>query len=208
MVSMKVVDNATAEVETAATVSTRSGRTVWLLLEADSAYEVESVELLDAGGNSALKDPNTGMTLEARASTSFKNVYTFSMPREDCIIRVNYRLRGQRTLQWQVKGAAGKEKNVAHIEAYQVTTLTTHDTIPVTDPQWDNVYPENTTRPTLARRTNEGHVDDASYPDTLDKENFPVEGLLVKSQVTVRLTCDDDYRVTVTATNGSGGNPK
>lgn len=203
----KVVDNATAEVETAATVSTRSGRTVWLLLEADSAYEVESVELLDAGGNSALKDPNTGMTLEARASTSFKNVYTFSMPREDCIIRVNYRLRGQRTLQWQVKGAAGKEKNVAHIEAYQVTTLTTHDTIPVTDPQWDNVYPENTTRPTLARRTNEGHVDDASYPDTLDKENFPVEGLLVKSQVTVRLTCDDDYRVTVTATNGSGGNP-
>lgn len=197
----------TAEVETAATVSTRSGRTVWLLLEANSAYEVASVELLDAAGVQNLKDPSTGMTLEARASTSFKNVYTFSMPQEDCTIRVNYKLRSQRTLLWQVRGADGEAENVAHIEAYQVTTYTTGDTIPTTDPQWDNVYPDSVTRPTLARRTNEGHVDDANYPDTMEKKDFPVSGLLVKSTVTVRLTCHEDYRVTVAATNGVGGNP-
>lgn len=205
-------------VETAAAVATRSGRTVWLLVEADSAYEVDRVDLRNEDGSALLTDPATGMTLEARPSASFKNVYTFSMPQENCIVRVHYKLRDQWTLQWQVNGANGEAENVAHIEAYQVTPLTVP---PAPDPDWKNVYPSDAhldpydpaspvvtsrlTRPTLAKRTNEGHVDEAAYPDKVEKDGFPVEGLLAKSLVTVRVTCDDDYQVTVTARRGTGG---
>ena len=201
-----VVEGGSAEVETTATVATRAGRTVWLLLEADSGYEVASVQLLNAD-RLPLKDPDTNRTLEARASTSFKNVYTFSMPEEDCIIQVNYKLRSKRNLLWQVKGADGLADNVAHIEAYQATTIIESDIPLVTSPQWDNIYPDSYTKPTFAKRTNQGNESEDPFPTTLTETGYPVADVLVKSLVTIRLTCNKDYKVTVTATNGAGGNP-
>lgn len=223
------VKNPSATIETTASsaVSTRAGRTVWLLLEADSAYEVDHIALLDEYGN-PLKDPATGVTLEAKASTSFKNVYTFSMPEKNCVVQVWYKPRSQRNLLWQVIGADSKTENVAHIEAYQVTNIKTVGNIPTTDPQWGSIYPVaptgtfdpldpnasldpstplDSTKPTLAKRTNEGHVGESPYPSKREEEGFPVEGLLVGSQVTVRLTRAERYTVRVTANNGSGGTP-
>lgn len=155
------------------TIVTRSGRQVSILLQADSAYEVESVELLNDKGN-----PLTNATQPVQ-SPSYQNVYTFTVPSENCLVRVHYALRNTRTVKLVVQGAGGQMDNLATVHAYQVS-----DPAKVT--------------PTYATVTNDGHQGETTY-------NAEIARVPVYSYVNMEVGVDDEYEVTVSVTNGPGG---
>lgn len=93
------------------TIETRENRPVYVALEADSEYELASVQILDEDGNTALSTPVTQVT-------GYRNVYSFSMPQEDCVVRVTYQKRGTLTVTGTITGCDGVKDNVAKIELY------------------------------------------------------------------------------------------
>ncbi|MEG2419980.1 MAG: hypothetical protein RSB55_00415, partial [Oscillospiraceae bacterium] len=106
-------------------ISTRGGRKVAVVLRADSAYEVDKVEVLDALGAPLAVPP------AVTQSADYINVYEFVMPDENCTARVTYRLRDTRKLVYQVVGAGGQAGNVAELVAFGPKTVAPLSTEPL-----------------------------------------------------------------------------
>lgn len=174
------------------TIETREGRTVWVVMEADSAYEVKSVEVYRRGSAPAYA---TGALLSAPASVQpvpvpgYQNVYSFTMPDEDCVVRVTYQLRGTRKLNIAIRGAAGLADNLAVIEAYSVADPA------AVNPQLNIVTNEGYTGTPLPSGGSYDATNDVYTPD-------PVEKVFTGSTVTIRAKVADGYVIkSVEATN-------
>lgn len=177
------------------TIRTRRKRTVWVAMEADSAYTYKNVEIYS-------KNPLTGAAntlLEtitpAANNTGYRNVVSFTMPSQDCVVRVNYVKRETRDIRVQIIGADGEKDNLASVEAYRVTD---HN-----NPNYPGELPATT--PTLEIISNDGHQSENRYPgapavgDTKD-ERF-IYQVLQDGTVTIRVKRAKGYKVNVTATN-------
>ena len=162
------------------TIETREGRTVWIALEADSAYEVAGFEFYERlpNGTTGAPIPTTGAGSipTPTQAAGYQNVYSFTMPDRDCVVRVIYRLRTTRNLNITVTGAAGQSSNLVNIEAYRVA-----------DPA--------STKPQLEKRTNDGHFSTSPY------DPGKVEQVFVGSTVTITVRVHRDYDMELRASN-------
>lgn len=157
------------------TIYTRDGRTVWVALEADSAYQEVRVEL-----HARNEDGSTGavITSDIAQADGYRNVYSFTMPEQDCVVRVTYGLRKTHKLNITYKGVDGMKDNVSVVEAYQIA-----------DPA--------AVKPDLASRTNAGHLTTDPYsPD-------PIEAVFEGSTVTIHVNVDEDYEVELMAVDAN-----
>lgn len=157
------------------TIYTRDGRTVWVALEADSAYQEVQVELYHRN-----EDGSTGAVIpsDIAPADGYRNVYSFTMPEQDCVVRVTYGLRKTRKLNITYKGVDGVKDNVSEVEAYQIA-----------DPA--------DTKPHLATRTNKDHLTTDPYsPD-------PIEAVFEGSTVTIHVKVDEDYEVELMAVDAN-----
>lgn len=157
------------------TIYTRDGRTVWVALEADSAYQEVQVELYHRN-----EDGSTGAVIpsDIAPADGYRNVYSFTMPEQDCVVRVTYGLRKTRKLNITYKGVDGMKDNVSEVEAYQIA-----------DPA--------DTKPHLATRTNKDHLTTDPYsPD-------PIEAVFEGSTVTIHVKVDEDYEVELMAVDAN-----
>lgn len=157
------------------TIYTRDGRTVWVVLEADSAYQEVRVELHERN-----EDGSTGAVIasDIAQADGYRNVYSFTMPEQDCVVRVTYGLRKTHKLNITYKGVDGMKDNVSVVEAYQIA-----------DPA--------AVKPELASRTNAGHLTTDPYsPD-------PIEAVFEGSTVTIHVKVDEDYEVELMAVDAN-----
>lgn len=177
------------EVGTSATIETREDRTVWLVLEADSAYEVDTVTIQEVNSSNQPIGPMAGVTVTP--SPDYQNVMSFTMPKKDCVVQVTYKLRSARHLHVTVVGANDQPGNLATVEAYRVTD---HDAA-----HYPAELPAVT--PTLGTVTNAGHQDLDPYEDY-------IYNIFVDSVGTIRVKkASDEYSVTITALDHISRNP-
>lgn len=155
----------------AASLTARTGRAVSVVTEADSAYTVDKVKVIRADGRTEFATPIT-----ATRSGSYRNIYTFSMPAEDCVVQVYYKPRETRDLKWEIRSAGGLADNVSVISAY------------VADPG-----------STVPRVVTAGNGED---PTAKEGE---IGSVLTQSVVSALVKVAEHYKVTVTATDGVGG---
>ncbi len=173
-------------------VETAGGRTVWVSARGDSRYAVESVVVYraDADGNA---DESEVLQRVDRPVEAYGNVYAIQMPTENCVVRVTYVQRGTRTLRWQVVGAGGQKENTAQITAYRVAD---HDT-EYQAPPWSET-PQ--AEPVAHTVSNADHWSENSYPEPPGT----IRNVFVGGTVTVRASCAEGYRITVTLNEGNG----
>lgn len=157
------------------TIYTRDGRTVWVALEADSAYREVRVELYHQNEDGSIGTHIADLAL----ADGYQNVYSFTMPDEDCVVRVTYGLRATRKLNIIYKGVDGKKDNVSEVKAYQIA-----------DPA--------DTKPNLATRTNKDNLNVDPYSPA------PIEAVFVGATVTIRVNVDEDYEVELMAVDADG----
>ncbi len=166
------------------TIETRSGRTVYIVLEADSAYELDT-----ANTDIFQRGPAPGYATGTRIASAnpvavpgYQNVYAFTMPDQDCVVRVAYKLRGTRKLNITYKNAAGLDDNEAIVEVYSVATP------PAVTPKLNTITNKGYTTGTLPSG---GSYD--AYTDTYVTD--PVEDAFKGSTVTIRAKAADGYEV-------------
>lgn len=169
------------------TIETRSGRRVYIVLEADSAYELDTANtnVFTRGG---APDYATGArittptTVTPVAVPGYKNVYSFIMPDQDCVVRVAYKLRDTRKLHITYKDAAGLDDNEAIVEVYSVA-----DPAAVT-PKLNTVTNKGYTSGVLPSGGSYDPYTDVYTPDSIDK-------VFQGSVVTVRGKAADGYEI-------------
>ncbi|MCM1296482.1 MAG: hypothetical protein NC311_13170, partial [Muribaculaceae bacterium] len=158
-----------------AEISTRDGRTVWVALEADSQYIETSIGIYSATTGQLIQSLNV---TSDTALTGFRNVYSFTMPSQDCVVRVTYRPRALIDLDFEINGADGKVDNVTSIEAYQANS--------------------GGTAPTLVERNNRTNLSLKSYKGS-------ITSILDGSYISALVKTAEGYTVTVTALDESDG---
>lgn len=184
------------------TIETREERTVWLTLEADSAYTVESVQIYsaDASNNAA----NLLTTVVPTKDPNYANVWSFKMPKQNCVVRVIYARRATRNVYVQIIGADDQADNLSSVEAYRQAD---HDSV-----HYPSEPPAVT--PVLGVISNAGHQDVDPYPAAPSASPPPssdpryIYNVFVGSTVTIRVKVADEYSVKVKVRNqGSGSEP-
>lgn len=159
------------------TIATREGRTVYVALEADSAYEVKSVRLYERRSDGTAGNLITTTNLVPVRSGTYQNLYSFVMPDQDCVVRVTYGLRETMKLQVTVIGAADEPDNLATVVAYQTSK------------------PPQTT-PTQVTVDNANYTTKPGYTASTDTYRPPVvEDVFAGSKVTVTLKVADGYKI-------------
>lgn len=158
-----------------AEISTRSGRTVWVALEADSGYAERTIEIYNAA-DVLIESKNVTADTD---QTGYRNVYSFTMPDEDCTVRVTYRLRPLLDLDFEITGADRQVDNLTTIDAYTAN-------------------PGQTT-PDHITRSNAGN-------QSLSRYTGKIENILDGSYINALVKTADGYEVTVTAIDDSTGN--
>lgn len=169
----------TAEPTTNAYIETREDRTVWVALEADSCYEVKSVDLWSVDTDENAQSLIGSVTLVAQ----YQNIYGFKMPTQDCVVRVTYQKRGTVDLNTTVRVADQSDlpENKATIVAYKAKA--------------DSVTPA---------REEFNNKDSSMTIDSSSVKTKETKDVLVGSVVTATVQVHDDYKVTVTATTSGG----
>ncbi len=166
------------------TIETRSGRTVYIALEADSAYELDT-----ANTDIFQRGPGPNHATGARIAAAnpvpvpgYQNVYAFTMPDQDCVVRVAYKLRGTRQLNITYKGAAGLDDNEAIVEAYSVADP------PAVTPKLNIITNKGYTTTTLPSGGSYDAFNDVYVTD-------PVKDAFKGSTVTIRAKAAEGYEV-------------
>lgn len=166
------------------TIETRSGRTVYIVLEADSAYELDlagtDVFVRGDAPGYATGAPIPGAT--PVIVPGYQNVYAFTMPDQDCVVRVAYKLRGTRKLNITYRGAAGQDDNEAVVEVYSVATPAS------ATPKFNQITNRGYTSGTLPSGGSYDADADVYTPD-------PVEDAFKGSTVTIRARAAEGYEL-------------
>lgn len=105
---------------TASAVTTRYQRQLVLTLEADSAYQVKEVKLVEtlAAGDTTSTPRETVYTATGK-DTGYANVWTFPMPEYDCKVQVTYEKRLVHDLSLTITGGgAGVNGNDVELVAF------------------------------------------------------------------------------------------
>lgn len=132
-------------------IETREDRKVWVALEGDGAYYVESVRLYDVDG---FNNPtNLITTIIPTKDSNYANLWSFTMPKKNCAVRVTYARRSTRDLMVQIIDANGESENLASVEAYRYA-------------DHDLRYPAEVpaVAPVLDKITNDGNQNVTPYP--------------------------------------------
>jgi len=154
-----------------AQVITRQGRTVSVLLESDNRY-IADVTVWNKDGDKQLTDVTVSQ------HPDYQNVYQFTMPKEDCIVKVTYRLRATPTLNLVFAGQFGSEDNIGVAQGY--------------GPQVDSIYPAQVT---------------LDKPDTWSSGATTLSDtgpLFSGTQVSVKVGVGSDYRLSATVATAGG----
>lgn len=95
----------------------RAGRQVELVLEADSAYTVQSIVLHDPRSESdpSKAEPDVAVPLTV---TDYQNVFPFTMPDYECAVRVTYALRKTFNLKLKITDEGSQVDNKVSLTAY------------------------------------------------------------------------------------------
>lgn len=111
---------------TGAQLVVREGRKVSVILEANSAYAVRSVDIYQAD------DTNYDTVMfSATRESDYQNVYTFDMPYYDCKVRVNYVRRNTNQLDLFITGDDGVADNETTVTAYAAGSGTAADQVSI-----------------------------------------------------------------------------